>query len=118
MLLTTAHTIEICIINNMTFKIKFFEIENVYTIQQLYNNKDINIDDIIKKINEYKNARFHGNKALEYAEKSNNTKREASILLSLSKASFISSKEVNNYLRRYIKINNSILNHEKTLKNQ
>ncbi len=42
--------LEICIINNMTFKIKFFEIENVYTIQQLYNNKDINIDDIREAI--------------------------------------------------------------------
>ncbi len=42
--------LEICMIINIKFKIKFFEIENIYTIQELYNNKDINIDDIREAI--------------------------------------------------------------------
>ncbi len=40
----------ICKEINILFKINSFEIENVYTIQELYNNKEINIDDIREAI--------------------------------------------------------------------
>ncbi len=42
--------LEICKEINILFKINSFEIENVYTIQELYNNKEINIDDIREAI--------------------------------------------------------------------
>jgi hypothetical protein len=42
--------LDVCKIINMIFKIKFFEIEDVYDIQRLYNNKDITIFDIREAI--------------------------------------------------------------------
>jgi len=74
--------------------------------------------DYYLKINDSKNALFHAKKALEYAKKSNYTRRETSLLFNLANSKIITPKEANNYLRRYIKMNDSILEHEKTLKNQ
>jgi hypothetical protein len=42
--------LEICMIINITFKIKNFEIENIDDIQRLYNSKNINIYDIREAI--------------------------------------------------------------------
>jgi signal transduction histidine kinase len=70
------------------------------------------------KINAPKKALYYAKKALEYSRKSNYTRREISILLSLANSKFIQPKEANIYLRSYIKLNDSILENEKTLKNQ
>ena len=61
---------------------------------------------------------YHANKALEYAKESNFTRREAIILLQLANSNLINKKAANTYLQRYININDSIIEHEKTVKNQ
>jgi tyrosyl-tRNA synthetase len=38
--------LEICININITFKIKFFDIKDIYDVKELFNNKDITIEDI------------------------------------------------------------------------
>jgi signal transduction histidine kinase len=70
------------------------------------------------KIDDSKNALYHAKKALEYARKSKYTRREVIMLSALSKSKFINIREANNYLRRYIKINDSVLKNEKKLKDQ
>tara|TARA_R110002110_G_scaffold109074_3_gene272177 strand:+ start:13755 stop:15722 length:1968 start_codon:yes stop_codon:yes gene_type:complete len=70
------------------------------------------------KINDSKKALYHANKALEYAKESNFTRREAIILLQLANSNLINKKAANTYLQRYININDSIIEHEKTVKNQ
>ncbi len=70
------------------------------------------------KINDSKNALYHARKALEYARKSGYTRREILMLSALSKSKFISPKEANGYLKSYIKINDSISEQEKIVKNQ
>ena len=61
---------------------------------------------------------FHAKKALSYTETSKHITREAEVLSLLSKSNAINEKEANGYLKRYIKINDSIIKHERRLKNQ
>lgn len=61
---------------------------------------------------------FHAKKALSYAKKSKHTRREAEVLSLLSESNTTNAKEANNYLKRYIKINDSLLKIERTIKDQ
>lgn len=86
-------------------------------ISGLSTNHEIYFNYYSKK-NDSKKALFHAKKTLEYARKSNYTHREINMLSLLSRSNFISTKEANSYLRLYIKLNDSIIKHERTLKNQ
>lgn len=70
------------------------------------------------KINDIEKSVFHAKKALKYARKSKYLSRETTILLNISKFKLVPTNEINAYMLRYIQINDSLIDAERTLKNQ
>jgi len=94
------------------------------TISTKSNNiKELSTNHNIQSIYYYKNkytkkSVFHAKKALRYARKSKFLSRETTILSNISKYKLVPPNEVNAYMLRYIQINDSLLDAERTLKNQ
>jgi tetratricopeptide (TPR) repeat protein len=76
----------------------------------------INISDYYKKFNQKGNAIFHANEALKYAKQTHNNKRWLEALQLLSELT--NGKQSTEYLRQYIQLNDSLIQHERSLKNQ
>jgi signal transduction histidine kinase len=70
------------------------------------------------KINNHKKALFHAKKALTLAQKAKFLRRELDVLLRLSNLKLVSFKDKNAYLKRYLFLKDSLIEEERTLKNQ
>ncbi|MDY0780396.1 ATP-binding protein [Tenacibaculum sp. IB213877] len=76
----------------------------------------INISNYYKDLNQNKKALFHAKEALQYAKQTHNNKRWLGALELLSWLT--TGKESNQYLQEYIQLNDSLVQHERSLKNQ
>jgi len=69
-------------------------------------------------IHDEKNALYHAKKGLVYAKKSKHLLREIRALEFLAKSTIISRKTANGYLKKYIRLSDSLYQQERTIKNQ
>ncbi|CAM1350609.1 tetratricopeptide repeat-containing sensor histidine kinase [Tenacibaculum halocynthiae] len=76
----------------------------------------INICLYYKKKKNFKQARFHANKALKYAKETHNNERWLDALEELSQLS--TGKKATEYLEEHIELNDSLVQKERTQKNQ
>jgi len=76
----------------------------------------INICIFYREKGDYVKAKVHANKALMYAKQTHNNKRWLEALEELSVLS--KGEEAANYLREHIQLNDSLINKERSLKNQ
>jgi signal transduction histidine kinase len=74
------------------------------------------ISDFYKSENKFVKAKYHANKALIYAKQTNNNKRWLEALEMLS--DLTKGNESRVYLKEYIKLNDSLFQQERQLKNQ
>ncbi|WP_028889804.1 tetratricopeptide repeat-containing sensor histidine kinase [Tenacibaculum ovolyticum] len=76
----------------------------------------INISDYYKDLNQNKKALFHSNEALKYAKQTHNNKKWLEALENLSELT--KGEQSKKYLQQYIKLNDSLFDKERQLKNQ
>ncbi|WP_425656920.1 tetratricopeptide repeat protein [Tenacibaculum ascidiaceicola] len=76
----------------------------------------INISNYYKDLNQLKKAQYHSNKALQYAKQTHNNKKWLEALENLSELT--KGEESKQYLKEYIKLNDSLFQNERRLKNQ
>ena len=76
----------------------------------------INVSNYYKDLNQNKKAILHSNKALKYAKQTHNNKKWLEALKNLS--GLTTGEQSKNYLQQYIKLNDSLFNKERQLKNQ
>lgn len=76
----------------------------------------INISDYYKDLNQTKKALFHSNQALKYAKQTHNNKKWLEALENLSELT--KGEQSKKYLLQYIKLNDSLFDKERLLKNQ
>lgn len=76
----------------------------------------INLADYYKDDKQFEQAKIHANKALEYAKQTHNNKRWLEALLKLSQLS--TGKKALKYLEEYVQLNDSLVQKERTQKNQ
>ncbi len=94
----------------------------VLSIREKLNNKKelsithINLSDYYKDLKQNKKALFHSNQALKHAKQTHNNKRWLEALENLSELTI--GEQSKQYLQEYIKLNDSLFQKERLLKNQ
>ncbi|WP_237277596.1 tetratricopeptide repeat-containing sensor histidine kinase [Tenacibaculum ovolyticum] len=76
----------------------------------------INISNYYKDLNQIQKAKHHSSQALKYAKQTNNNKRWLEALENLSELT--KGEQSKKYLQQYIKLNDSLFDKERQLKNQ
>lgn len=76
----------------------------------------INISNLYKDMKQYEKAIYHSNKALKYAKQTHNNKKWLEALENLSELT--KGEQSKKYLQEYIKLNDSLFDKERRLKNQ
>ncbi|WP_422089894.1 tetratricopeptide repeat-containing sensor histidine kinase [Tenacibaculum ovolyticum] len=95
--------------------------EVLYIRNQLNNLSDasithINLSNYYKDLNQIQKAKHHSNQALKYAKQTHNNKRWLEALENLSELT--TGEQSKKYLQQYIKLNDSLFDKERQLKNQ
>ena len=69
-------------------------------------------------MNDEKKALYHAKRGLEFAKESKHLLRETRALKLLAKSKIVNRKTANEYLKTYIRLNDSLFKRERTIKNQ